>query len=103
MTRSDLERAFLAFLDAAGLSRPHANAHIYAGGRWHECDFVWRDARLIVELDGYDAHRTRKAFDDDRADDRLLRLAGWFVTRVTSRHLRDPARLAAELGALGAT
>jgi len=102
MTRSELERAFLAFVDAEGLSRPHTNTHIHAGGRWHECDAVWPAAKLIVELDGYDAHRTRKAFDDDRADDRLLRLAGWFVTRVTSRHLREPARLAAELRGLGA-
>ena len=102
MSRSELERAFLAFVDAQRLEKPHTNAHIHAGGRWHECDAVWPKAKLIVELDGYDAHRTRKAFDDDRADDRLLRLAGWFVTRVTSRHLRDPARLAAELRGLGA-
>jgi very-short-patch-repair endonuclease len=98
MSRSDLEIAFQAFLDAHRLPRPDAtNVHVEAGGRLHECDNVWFGARLIVELDG-PGHATRKAFYADRADDRALTVAGWIVIRVTERDLlTDGPRLAADL------
>jgi hypothetical protein len=101
MTRSELEQAFLAFLDAERLPRPDAmNIHIEAAGRLHECDAVWRTARLIVELDG-PGHRTTRAFHDDRKDDRALKVAGWTVIRVTELHLTiDRRQLAADLRAL---
>ena len=61
----------------------------------YECDAVWRDARLIVELDGYATHGTRRAFERDRARDRRLTVRGWRTMRVTSPDLT--AELAAEL------
>ena len=48
-----------------------------------EVDFVWRDARLIVEVDGYRYHREPSAFEDDRERDVKLVLAGWRVLRFT--------------------
>jgi hypothetical protein len=80
-TRNDFEAAFLAFLDAHGIPRPRTNFHIAAGGRLIECDCVWPEANLIVELDGYAAHRTRRAFEQDRAKARALTVAGWRVIR----------------------
>ena len=50
-----------------------------------QCDFVWYRERLIVEVDGWETHRTRKAFHDDRRRDRLLQAAGWHVMRFTDR------------------
>jgi hypothetical protein len=104
MTRSDLEQAFLAFLDANRLPRPdRTNTHIEAAGRLHECDVVWYRERLIVELDG-PGHRTTRAFHDDRKDDRALKVAGWTVIRVTELHLTiDRRQLAADLRQLLAT
>jgi Protein of unknown function (DUF559) len=100
-TRSELEDRFLAFLEARGLPRPHANASINVRGRWVECDCVWRSRRLIVELDGRGTHDTAAAFDRDRERDRALHAAGWRVVRVTWRHLHAGATgLAADLGAL---
>jgi very-short-patch-repair endonuclease len=32
-----------------------------------EVDFLWRERRLIVETDGFRHHRTRRAFERDRA------------------------------------
>jgi Protein of unknown function (DUF559)/Transcriptional regulator, AbiEi antitoxin len=98
MTRNDFEAAFLAFLDDSGLPRPRANFHVAAGGRLHECDFVWPEPRVIVELDGYAAHGTRRAFEQDRAKTRALTVAGWRVIRVTPRQL--DAGLEADLSAL---
>ena len=93
-TKSDLERDFLAFLDAHGLPRPHRNVLIEG----YECDCVWPEHRLIVELDSYSAHATRTRFESDRVRDRVLTLNGWRSIRVTYRQLqRDAQRLERDL------
>jgi very-short-patch-repair endonuclease len=46
-------------------------------------DAYWPDCELVVELDGYEYHRTRGAFERDRARDAALRLAGKQVLRLT--------------------
>jgi predicted transcriptional regulator of viral defense system len=93
-TRSELEERFLALVDEAGLPRPETNAIVEG----YEVDAVWREARLIVELDGYATHGTRKAFERDRIRDRTLLARGWRPIRLTSRQLAaDPAALAEEL------
>ena len=68
----------------------------------HEVDALWRAQRLIVEIDGFDAHGTRAAFERDRRRDAHLVAAGHRVIRITWRQLRDEpeltvARLAAAL------
>jgi len=96
--RSELESAFVEFLDEHGLPRPAMNQHVEAGGTLYECDCVWRDARLVVELDSRSAHDTTAGFERDRARDRALAVAEWRVVRVTWRALHeDPAGLAADL------
>jgi very-short-patch-repair endonuclease len=79
------------------LPRPQVNRH--DGTR--EVDFRWPDHRLVVEVDGWAYHRTRAAFDSDRARDRALLRAGWRVARFTDRQIaRDPNAVAHELTAL---
>ena len=51
-------------------------------------DFYWPSSRLVVELDGYAFHRSRRSFEDDRAKDVQLQLAGCRVLRLTDRRLR---------------
>ena len=93
ITKRELELRFLAFLDAHGLPRPHVNTRV--DGR--EVDGLWPDQCLIVELDGFATHGTRRAFEEDRSLDRALLLAGYRVTRITWRQLTaEPAALAAE-------
>jgi uncharacterized protein DUF559 len=46
-------------------------------------DVVYRDARVIVELDGGDNHHSPAQIRRDRANDRLLRGRGWLVLRYT--------------------
>ncbi len=100
-TRSRLERRFLTFLDANELPRPLVNERVDP----FTPDFRWTDQRLVVELDGFETHGTRAAFERDRARDRALLAAGWRVARITKRQLDDaPNDLAAELRAmLGST
>ena len=87
--RSELEARFQSLVAASHLPRPDFNAWISAGGRWFECDCVWRDRRVVVELDGWAAHGTVAAFERDRVRDRVLHAAGWRLARVTWRQLRD--------------
>ena len=56
-------------------------------------------AGVVVELDSWEYHRTRAAFERDRRRDRDLIAAGWTVLRVTWRDLDEPGRLEAELRA----
>jgi len=57
-------------------------------------DFLWRDARLIVEADSRRVHGTVTAFEKDRQRDQRLAAAGWTVIRVTwHQATQEPERL----------
>jgi hypothetical protein len=100
ITRNDLEDRFLGLLSAARLPRPGTNVPFEVNGIWIEPDCMWREQRLIVELDGRATHATRSAFESDRARDRRLVAAGWRVVRVTWRQLHDePEAVAQDLRA----
>ena len=95
--RSDFETAFLDFTERYGLPRPKMNEPL---GPYHP-DAVWPDQRLVVELDSYDIHTTRLAFEKDRARDRDLQANGYIVLRVTWRQLTtDADEIAAQLYSL---
>ena len=95
--RSGGERALLGLIVAAGLPRPELNVRL---GPW-EADFVWRDAHLVVELDGRDGHSSPWASDRDARKSLELERAGWRVVRVTGRQLaRRPEWVLAQLGGL---
>jgi hypothetical protein len=101
ITRSELEVRFLSFLKKAGLPRPEVNVPLLVAGRWIECDCVWRDRGVIVELDGLAAHGTAAAFERDRARDRMLHARGWRSVRITWRQLhREPEAVAYDLKTL---
>ena len=78
-TRSELERVFLPLCERGGLPIPETNVTV-AGVL---VDAVWRDARVVVELDGHRGHRTRAQIENDRANDLRLRAAGYTVLRYT--------------------
>jgi hypothetical protein len=63
-------------------------------------DFLVRRARVAVEVDGLDAHRSREALDRDLQRQNLLIRHGYLVLRYTTTHLRAPARVAAEIRAV---
>jgi hypothetical protein len=91
-TKEELEDAFVAFLDEEGFPHPQTNAWIQIGERWFQVDCLWRAQRLIVELDGWQVHGTRRRFETDRERDRALLKADWRPIRVTWRHLHGGRR-----------
>jgi very-short-patch-repair endonuclease len=91
VTRSRLEERFAVLLARSDLPRPQLNASLAMRGRFFEVDCLWREQRVIVELDGMRTHGTDLAFEKDRERDRLLIADGWRVARITWRQLRDDA------------
>lgn len=89
VTRRELELRFKRLLRNAKLAWPEFNASIEISGVTYEPDVLWRDHKLIVELDGRATHLTRKAFESDRRRDRRLIAAGYRVIRITWRQLKD--------------
>jgi very-short-patch-repair endonuclease len=95
-THNAFEDAFAALIERHGLPRPRFNADLVVRDRHFNVDCLWRDAGLIVELDGGAVHRTARAFEADRERDRVLAAEGWQVLRVTWRQLRDAPEAVAE-------
>jgi len=95
--RGKLELRFAALLARTDLPNPQLNALLELDGGWIEADCLWRTERVIVELDGGKAHRTRSAFESDRERDRRLQAAGWQVIRVTWRQMDEPAAILGDL------
>ena len=95
--RSPLEDRFAAFVRAYRLPPPHTNVLV---GK-DEVDALWPAAHLIVELDSWEFHAHRAAFEKDRDRDADHLLAGYRTIRVTHRRLSEhPDRLAAQIRAL---
>jgi hypothetical protein len=86
-TRSGFERAVLDALRAAGFPEPLLNAWVES----FEVDMFW-PPDFIMEIDGWEYHRSRQAFERDRRRDAELRAAGYRVERVTEHWFySDPA------------
>jgi predicted transcriptional regulator of viral defense system/very-short-patch-repair endonuclease len=86
LTRSEWEDRLLKLVRAAALPEPLVNLPLDAP-EYGECkpDFHWPAQSLIVETDGWRTHRTRAAFERDRAKDAALTAAGYRVVRFTWR------------------
>lgn len=95
--RSPLEIRFAEFLRERGIPAPAQNVLVLG----HEVDALWPEAKLVVELDSWEHHGDRAAFERDRARDPKLLLAGYRTIRITHRRLdEEPRQVAAEIRAL---
>jgi very-short-patch-repair endonuclease len=94
ITRSEAERIMRRLLRDAGLPMPLINARV-AG---FEVDFYWAKQKVVVEVDGYQFHGHRGAFERDRRKGLVLAAAGINVIRITWRQLvAQPVWLAVQL------
>jgi hypothetical protein len=92
--RAITERRFLALIRKADLPPPAIN--LFVAG--FEIDAYWERERFAIELDGWDTHRTRAAFERDPLRLEELKLAGIDAVRITARRIeREPGRVAKRL------
>jgi very-short-patch-repair endonuclease len=87
-TDSELERAFLALIREAGLPEP-LTQQVLEGER---VDCFWPHAKLVVEIDGHEFHKSRAQFENDRRRDAKLMVAGYRVLRVTQPRIQFDAK-----------
>ncbi|HEU5106264.1 MAG TPA: DUF559 domain-containing protein [Solirubrobacterales bacterium] len=96
--KSPLEERFAPFCRQHRLPLPRFNDPIEAGGKNYQVDCDWPGTNQIVELDGWQAHKSRSAFREDKARDRRLATAGYTVTHLTWNQLDDePEAIASDL------
>jgi predicted transcriptional regulator of viral defense system len=95
-TLSVLEERFLALCERSGLPMPEVNPTVEG----MMVDALWREARLIVELDGHAAHGTSAAIERDRQRELALRSRGYTVLRYTWAQVTgDPGSVVSDLRA----
>ncbi len=95
-TKREAERRMKLLLRQANLPTP-LTQHWVAG---YPADFAWPEHRLIVEVDSFQYHGHRWAFERDRRRDATHVLAGYRVIRITWRQLdEEPLMVAATIAA----
>lgn len=93
-SRARTELLFLRLIRHADLRPPSINFFVEGC----ELDAYWERERFGVELDGWESHGTRRAFEEDRLRQEELKLAGIDSIRVSARRIeREPERVAANL------
>jgi len=89
-TRSELERAFLPLVRAAGLPLPRTSVQVNG----HEVDFHFPTLDLVVETDGLTYHRTPAQQAKDRERDQDHSAAGTHPLRFTHGQIKyEPERV----------
>src|SRR5205823_2504162 len=78
ITRSDLEDRFRKLARRYGLPEPHTNVPLLG----YVVDVLFPLERVIVEVDGWDSHRFRPSFENDRKRDAVTLAAGYETVRT---------------------
>ncbi len=87
LTRSEAEEKLLGLIREARLPAPECNSKVGP----YEVDFLWRAARLAVEVDGFRYHSSKPSFEGDRRKDAELVARGLTVLRLSWRQITGEA------------
>jgi Protein of unknown function (DUF559) len=87
-TRSPFEDDWLICCEQLDIPKPDGVNVLISGIRVDACYY---DAKLIIEFDGTDNHRSPAQVRRDRRDEFKLRTAGWIVLRYSSDLIHDDA------------
>ena len=93
-TRSDGEVDLVLFCETQNIPIPEVNVYLYG----HLVDAVWREQKLVVEVDGHRGHRTPAQLYANHQRDLVLRSNGFTVLRYAKRQFREtPIAVAADI------
>jgi very-short-patch-repair endonuclease len=93
--RARSELLLLEALENEGLPPPKFNCWVE---KW-EIDAYWEEERFAVEVDGWETHGTRQAFEDDRLRIEEMKLAGIDCIRISARRIETkPKQVAQRIG-----
>jgi hypothetical protein len=79
-TRSPAEAEALLLMAEHGVALPLVNHRVNG----IEADFHWPATRTILEVDGWEFHRERPEFEEDRRRELVHAAAGWQVIRASA-------------------
>ena len=96
---SGLERRFRRLCQEAGLPAPEINRYFLLGDEYHKVDFLWREQRVVIEVDGRRYHSTGWQRRGDAERDALLRAHGFASTRISEDEIEHRPELAARTAA----
>jgi very-short-patch-repair endonuclease len=82
---SELETLVWELIASAGLARPVRRYVLRGPTRKFVIDLAYPRERIAIEVDGFEPHRSRTAFDNDRERQNALVLLDWLLLRFTSR------------------
>jgi very-short-patch-repair endonuclease len=80
---SGLEARTARLCRDANLPKPVFQYWIELAGGWRRLDFCYPEQLIAIEIDGYEAHSGRVAFEDDRVRGNELEVLGWLVLHFT--------------------
>jgi very-short-patch-repair endonuclease len=85
LTRSRAERILRDLTRKAQLPPAELNVTLHG----FRVDALWREHRVVVEVDGYEFRARRANFESDRRRDAILEAHARTVIRITARRLED--------------
>jgi very-short-patch-repair endonuclease len=86
--RARSELLFFEALEQENVRLPVLNSWV---GKW-EIDAYWEAERFAVEVDGWETHGSRRAFEDDRLRLEEMKLAGIDGIRISARRIETHPR-----------
>lgn len=96
---STLEETFASMVRRYGLPAPTFHPTVVLDGTAYVPDFTYHDARVVIEIDGFEFHSSRTSFESDRARDAHFAAHGWLPARFTWLQIvRTPGVVARRLG-----
>jgi very-short-patch-repair endonuclease len=78
-TRSNAEAQFLLLCHDNGIRLPQVNHRVNG----IEADFQWPEHRVVLEVDGWEFHKERTQFEEDRRRELVHAAAGYQVIRAS--------------------
>lgn len=90
---SPAEREFHRVLREARITGWKTNHRLTIDGHSYHLDVAFPRLRLAFEVDGFEFHSARTAFENDRARDARLASKGWQVVRISAAQVPGSARV----------